>query len=230
VTTLRNQFKMVRGLAGAQPNTNSSETPPDAGFDTGSYSDALDDDAQFVHAPTRRENSVRLVTGGVAGLFAGNGLTNPVYNDALNGYTGVEQKLTKAEANDLRDAGVIPIRQEGSIRVADNTSTSSATDWERDFFTRRVVDQVILVAKQIGDSIIGRRNTEQTRNIAEASIRGNIENFVEDGLLRPNTDDDQRWYVDAYPEQNDTNKVNIDIGVTPVGVVKIVDETITIET
>jgi len=181
-------------------------------------------------APTRRENGGRLVTGGVAGLFAGNGLTNPVYNDALNGYTGVEQKLTKAEANDLRDAGVIPIRQEGSIRVADNTSTSSATDWERDFFTRRVVDQVILVAKQIGDSIIGRRNTEQTRNIAEASIRGNIENFVEDGLLRPNTDDDQRWYVDAYPEQNDTNKVNIDIGVTPVGVVKIVDETITIET
>jgi hypothetical protein len=230
VTTLRGQYKMVRGVAGAQPNANSSETPPDARFDTGSYSDALDNDATFVHAPARREDSSRLLTGGVAGLFAGNDLTNPVYRDSLNGYTGVEQKLTKAEANDLRDKGVIPIRDEGSIVVADNTSTSTSTSWERDFFTRRIVDQVILIAKQVGDSILGRRNTEQTRTIAEEEIKGQIEGFVNDGLLQDNTDDERNFFVDFYEDPNDTNTVLADLGISPVGVVKTVELTIEVET
>jgi len=230
VQTLRGRFKMVRGIAGAQPNANSSETPPDARFDTATYTDALDSDAQFAHAPTRREDSKSLLTPGIAGLLAGSSLTSSVYNEALNGYTGVEQKITKSEADTLRQKGVIPVRDEGSIRVADNTSTSSETSWERDFFTRRVVDQVILVAKQVGDSIIGRRNKDDTRTIAEEFVKGELEQFADDGLIQENTDDERNFFVDFYEDPTDTNTVLADIGVSPVGIVKTVEVTIEVET
>jgi hypothetical protein len=230
VTTLRGQYQMVMGVSGAQPNINSSESPPDAQYDPATYSDAIDDDSYFLVAPARTQDSEKTIVAGVAGLMAGHAIDNPIYNDVLSGFLDLEQKLLKAEADDFRDEQVIPIRQQGSIRVKDNRSTSSATDWERDFWRRRIVDRVILLAKQVGDSTIGRINDERTRNIAETQLFSEIAELVNDRLLKPNDGSETNWFVDVYEDSTNSDQVNIDVGITPYGIAKRIDESITINT
>lgn len=230
VTTLRGEYQMVKGLTGAQPNANSSESPPDPSYDTATYDDAVNDDAMFLIAPARKADSTDTIIGGVAGLFAGHAINEPVYNDAVSGYTDLEQKLARSEAQDLRDAQVIPVRQSGTVRVKDNTSTSDETDWERDFWRRRIVDRVILLGKIVGDATVGRINDETTRNAAESTLFAELDALVGERLLEPNTGEETNWYVDVYQEPTDPDQVNIDIGITPQGIVKRVDESITINT
>lgn len=248
VSDLRTQeYKLVTAISGALPNANEEVLDSngdylrrDARYDTANFtSGSVDKDYYFKLAPVRLEDSTNTILGGVGGLFAGNPINDPIYNEALSGYDTLEQTLTKSEANDLRqgpgassgpDVRVIPVRQSGSIRVKDNLSTSTATDWERDFWRRRIADRVILIAKQIGDSIIGRINDEQTRNAAERFIESELRALVADRLLRPNEDGEQQWFVDVYEDSTNSNQVNIDVGFTPYGIVKRVDETITINT
>jgi len=245
VTTHRGNYKLINAISGAQPNDNelitsddlslasdhSNYTRRDARFDTGTFGQtSVDSDHHFMLAPVREADVPKTVLGGVGGLFAGNPISDPIYNDPLSGYSELEQSFTKTEADEMRDENVIPIRQAGSIRVKDNVSTSTATDWERDFWRRRIADRVILIGKTIGDTIIGRINDEQTRNAAGRLIRAEIRELVDDRLLKPNTAEETNWFVDVYEDSTNSNEVNIDIGFTPYGIVKRVDETITINT
>ena len=245
VTTHRGNYKLINAISGAQPNDNelitsddlslasdhSNYTRRDARFDTSTFTQtSVDADHHFMLAPVREADVPKTVLGGVGGLFAGNPISDPIYNDPLSGYSDLEQSFTKTEADEMRDENVIPIRQAGSIRVKDNVSTSTATDWERDFWRRRIADRVILIGKTIGDTIIGRINDEQTRSAAGRLIRAEIRELVDDRLLKPNTAEETNWFVDVYEDSTNSNEVNIDIGFTPYGIVKRVDETITINT
>jgi len=236
--TRRGEFQLVNVVSGAQPNDNElieddagNYVRRDARFDADSYAQgSVDSDHYFKLAPVRQSNTPRTVLGGVGGLFAGNPINDPIYNDPISGYTDLEQKFTKADADNMRSENVIPIRQAGSIRVKDNKSTSTETDWERDFWRRRIADRVILIGKTIGDTIIGRINDEDTRNAAARLIRAEIRELVDDRLLKPNTGESQNWFVDVYESSTDSDEVKIDIGFTPFGIVKRIDETVTINT
>lgn len=228
VTNLRDKYKMVVGVTGAEPNSNSTENPPDARIDTANYTDSIDSDSMFLSGPVRLLDTKYTVLGGIGGMFAGHPLNDPVYDDVLSGFTEIEQKISKAGADDLRNEEVIPVRQEGAIRVADNMSTSTATDWERDFWTRRIVDEVILIAKGIGDAVVGRINDEDTRQTAETEIEAQMRQLVRSRLIKPDTDTETNWFVDVY--EIDTETVGIDLGITPFGIVKRVDVTVTIRT
>jgi hypothetical protein len=245
VTTHRGNYKLINALSGAEPNDNevvtsddaslandhSNYTRRDARFDTSNYSaGSVDADHYFKFAPVRLENSSKTILGGIGGLFAGNPIDDPIYNDVINGYDTLEQSFTKADADNMRDERVIPVRQAGSIRVKDNLSTSSETDWERDFWRARIRDRVVLIAKLVGDAIIGRINDQQTRDAAARLIRAELRELVADRLLRPNTSEETRWYVDVYEDSTNSNEVNIDIGFTPYGIVKRVDTNVTINT
>lgn len=225
VDTLRNDYKMVKGVLGAEPNDGDTE------FDTGSYENPLTSDSMFLHAPTRRSSETdELVTGAVSGLFAGNDITEPVYKQSLRGVEGLNQVLTKSEADDLRDEEVIPLRQNGGVEVADNTSTSDEDDWERDFWRRRIVDRVVLIAFEVGDTILGRINNDDTRDAAEDLIDEQFQQLADDDLIKPNTDETENHFVEVTENPSDTDQVDIDLGVTPNGVVKRVDTTVTIDT
>ena len=236
--TRRQAYQLVNVLSGAEPNVNEEVTDSDgnyvrrdARFDTDAYTQgSVDSDFYFKLAPVRQENSTRTILGGVGGLFAGNPISDPIYNDPVSGYSDLEQKFTKTDADHMRDENVIPVRQAGSIRVKDNKSTSTSTDWERDFWRRRIADRVILIGKTIGDSIIGRINDEDTRDAAERLIEGELRELVGDRLLKPNSDGEQNWFVDVYESSTDADEVKIDIGFTPYGIVKRIDETVTINT
>lgn len=242
VQTLRSDYQMVKGVVPAEPNdteriedSNNDLQRFDARYNTSNYdtdaNQSVDDDAIFKFAPARQEDVVETISGGVGGLFAGNTINDPVYNEPLNGFQSLEQSLSLSEANDLRDPNnIIPVRQAGSIRVKDNLSTSTSTDWERDFWRRRIADRVILIAKAVGDAIIGRINDDNTRNAAQRQIESQMRGLVDQRLIRPNQSDSNNWFVDVYEDSNNANEVNIDIGFTPYGIVKRVDVSVTINT
>jgi hypothetical protein len=180
----------------------------------------------FLHAPARKEDRDVTITGALAGYMAGQplGTGGSIYGDILT-VDSLDDRLTKAEADDLRNNEVIPIRQPpsgGGIRIEDNLSTSTETDWVRDYWRRRIVDQAILIAKAVGDSIIGRINDERTRDTVENTIKSELKGLAEDRLITTN------YFVDVYQVDSDT--VGIDLGVTPQGIVKRVDVSITINT
>lgn len=240
VADLRNSYQLVNALNAAEPNDNEEVTDDsgnvlryDARYDTANYDTArqsIDSDFFYKFAPVREEDSPKNIMGGVGGLFAGNPIDDPIYNDALNGVGPLEQQLSRSEADDLRDLNIIPIRQAGSTRVKGNISTSTETDWARDFWRRRITDRVILVAKEVGDNIIGQINDEQTRNAARRQIEAQIRGLVDDRLIKPNGGDENNWFVDVYESSTNPDEVKIDVGFTPYGVVKQVDATVTINT
>jgi len=234
ITTLRGEYKMAKGLVGAQPNVDDTvptNDPLAPGYDAGDYSDALADDALFVIAPSRNgENYNRTIIPGVAGVFAGHAINEPVYNDAVSGYTDVAYDVSRSDAQKFRDAYVIPIRQAGTVRIKDNLSTSEESDWERDFWRRRIVDRVVLLSKLVGEAIIGRINDERTRNQAQTTLFVQLRGLVSDRLLKPNEDGEQNLTVNVYEDPTNTDQVNIDVGVTPLGIVKRIDQTVTINT
>lgn len=227
INTYRAEYKMAVGLAGAEPND--TDADGNAVIDTATYTDALDNDAMFLAGPVRREaGSSDTILGAVGGLMAGAAVNAPVYNSSFSGITGVEQSLSTSESDQLRNTQVMPVLQRGAVRLNGNVSTSTADDYDRDYFVRRVVDQSTLVAKTIGDSIVGQINDSDTRGTAENQIRAELVGLAERRMIKPNTADAQNHFVDVYNVDSDT--VGIDYGVTPLGIVKQVDTTLTIST
>jgi len=244
ISTLRTNFQLVNGVCIAEPNdnellgdanTSAENGGADARYDAGNYGSANQSvSAEYFYkfAPGREEDVVKTIAGGVGGLFAGNPISDPVYNDELNGYQSLEQTFSKTDADNMRGEDIIPVRSGGAIRVQGNRSTaySSAGTVAADFFTRRITDRVILIGKQVGDNTIGLINDEDTRSRAARLIRAELRQLVADGLIKPNSETENNWRVEVYEETTNRNEVNIDISFTPYGIVKRVDETITVDT
>lgn len=236
VESMRENYQLVNGLSFAEPNDNElTESGADARYDPvnyGSANQSVTSEAYYKFAPAREENELKTIGGGIGGLFAGNPIDDPIYNEALTGYSSLEQKFTKTDASNMRDNDVIPIRSGGAVRVKGNRSTAfSETDTvAADFWSRRVTDRVILIGKLIGDRILGRINDEGTRDVAERLIESQLRQLSTDSLIRQNTPEETNWRVDVYEDSNNPNEVNIDISFSPYGIVKNVDETITVDT
>jgi hypothetical protein len=228
LNTIRPDYKMAMGVQAAEPNVTTQDGA--AHYNAANYANNIDNDAMFLFAPGRLDGSTELITGAMVGLMSGNQFDNSIYRDSLT--TGdLDQRLTTSQVEDLRDADVIPVKQPqsgGTVEVMDSISTSQATDWQRDYFTRRIVDQVILLAKAIGDSILGRINDEQTRQSVRDQIRVELTGLANDRLLKQNTDDEENWFVEVY--EVDANTVGIDIGITPTGVAKRIEVQVAIDT
>ena len=240
VSNMRTNYKLVNALSIAEPNDNellSSESTrggADARYDTANYSSANQSvsDEYFFKFAGRQQNSSATIGGGLAGLFGGNPISDPIYNEALSGYQAIEQTLSKSEADDLRGEDIIPVRQGGSIRVQGNRSTafSESDSVAADFWVRRITDRVILIGKGVGDEIIGRINDEETRTQARRLIENELLQLVDDRLIRANESGEAYWSVEVFEDSTNPNEVNIDISFTPYGIVKRVDETIIVDT
>lgn len=242
VNALRQNFQLVNGLAGAEPNdfelldAAGTRGGADARYDTDNYSasgsQSVTEEYMYLFAPVRLENERATLLGAIGGLFAGNPIEDPIYNEALAGVSGVEQTFSKTDADNMRAEDIIPVRDAGAIRVKGNRSTafSEADAVAADFWTRRITDRVILIAKQVGDRIIGRINDEDTRDQARRLIEAEMRELVRNRLIRSNADDETNWFVEVSEDSTNAEEVNIDVSFTPYGIVKRVDETITVDT
>lgn len=218
-------YKLVRGVTGAEPNDDFVSGKPKV--DVGNYTDNVDDDNIFLIANARQEDEDRTLIGAAAGLFGGHELTNPVYGDSMEGVT-TAQTISINDRNDLRDSHqVIALRDEGDVTLHSNTSTSTQSDWERDFHRKRVVDQTILIARQLGDDVEGDINNDETQTVLKEELKGELEDLADDGLLEPNTSDETNQFVNVTEPSTDTIAVNM--GITPEGVTKTIKFTIDID-
>lgn len=224
-------YKMVKAGAGAPPNDNTEETPPDPDYDTAGYSDNLDSLPGFLFAPARQDDTTDTLLGAAAGIAAGNDLTNPIRGDQLSGVTvesGVDDNalLDFGERDALRGSQVIPIKQEGSIRLDGSISTYTEASWITDFQTVRVIDRAILVVYAVAEQIKNTLDTPGKDEIAAEEAQGQLEEMAQEGLLVPNNSDETNLFV--RPAESDQGEIVLEIGVTPIQAVKTFRTTITI--
>jgi hypothetical protein len=88
---------------------------------------------------------------------------------------------------------------------------------------------VILIIKQVGDSILGRINNDNTRSNAQEAIDRELGSLAQQGLIRDNEGDETNFKVDVFKSSTNKNEVDISVSFTPFGIVKQVDTTVTVD-
>lgn len=247
---IRREYKLAATISGAQPNATNADG--EGIIDVGSYSDPIDDDAVFLAGPVRRSGTNRTIIAGIAGRMAGNELDNPLYGDDVLGYGQLTQSLSRDEEAALREANIIPIVDdyrdgEGGISIEGHQSTSSASDWERNFQNRRIADLVLLIQREIGEAArdtlmrnqqleeIAAQITDEFERLARAGLihgdpdgteGGNSQGTTSGNSQNQGEDTQQPYFVDVV-RANETT-IAIASGFSPVGVTTGVDQRITI--
>lgn len=225
LTTMReDELKMAVGLVAAEPNKTVGDEKP--GFDTTALQTRFADDTIFSVAGTALADRTpdepgygTNALGAAAGLFAGNPNTEPVYDNTLAGVGDLAQRFSRADVTAFRDNYIIPLRDNGTVRVAGNHSTyDQATDggWERDFFRRRIVDLTTVTAYQVSRQQIGGILTGDVIEDVEDALSVELGELVGDDLLQPGGQS-----INAY--RADKRTIGLDLSITPFGVAKAAD-------
>jgi len=225
------RFAMVLGMAGAEPNDTMDDTYPY--ISATEFEHSLDSDVGFLFGPTTDEDETPAsrnfgtgLLGPLAGKIASRPITDPIYTDTVGGATGLRQQLSRGEVDLLREERIIPVKYDGGlVMLEDNQSTfdwDMATEWERDLFRRQAVDMVIATAYQIGRSQIGNILDADTVSDTQELLVDQLGDFVEQGFLRSGG---QQVAV----ERDGVNTMSIEMRVTPLGVTKNVEISLTIE-
>jgi hypothetical protein len=210
----QDSYKLARGHAGAQPNAMGRSGEPE--IDAGSYTDSVATTGMFLYGNVRSAGHMGTILGAIAG-----GLAQTTFEDALQGttLTNVETTQTLAfnERNQLREKRVIPIQSSGDIEIDGNIATIDDASFTADLFTRRLLDQIILTSREVGQVALDSVGNSSTLTIVEQEVLAGLEQFVRQGLLQdPDEIDDAILDVTA---QNPTpTEVTVDVAVTPNGV------------
>jgi hypothetical protein len=244
VETFRDNYQLVTGFSFAEPNTervlDASEVTAFNGgaeprYNANNYgtsgNQSVSDNAYFKPVPGRVElGSAKTIGGGLAGKYAGNPISDAVYNEVVSGYSSLEQSINKSEASSLRAEDLIPVRSESSVRVKGNRATnfSESSSVAASFFARRITDRVILVVKQIGDAILGLINNPDTRDETQDAIDRELGSLAREGLIKDNEGDELNYKVEVFESSTNKNEVDINVSFTPFGIVKQVDASVTV--
>ena len=218
ITSMRDDLKLVVGVMAAAYNDTYDGSP---WLDAGEFESTFSDDTLWLVGPTEIDGADSSDRGvgalsAVAGLFAGNDTTEPVYDSTIEGVGDLEQRISRSDVSDLRSEYVVPLRDIGTVRIEDNHSTyDQDTDggWERDFFRRRIVDLTMATMYLIARRQIGGILDSDTVEDVEDAISVELSNLVEDRLLEPDAQS-----VDVY--RADDRTIGVDLTITPLGVAK----------
>lgn len=224
-------YKMVKVVAGAEPNADSSESPPDPIYDLNAYSDGLDSLPGFAVVPCVQNDSTLTNLGAVAGRVAGNALTNPVRGENLRDVTvetgkNNEGRLTFAERQTARDKQLIPLRGGENPSMDGSLSTDTNETWETDIQTVRVIDRVVIIIKQIADAFLNKLDLSNRDELAAQAAQSELENLADDGLLVGNTPNETNLYV--QPASSSQGEIALEAGITPVQAVETFDVEVTV--
>jgi hypothetical protein len=231
ITPLReNQFKMVRLLAGAEPNATGADGTPQ--IDPGSYSDNIADEAAFLYGPVREkptDESVSTTLGEIGGAMSSTALSGSILSASLNGVGDLVQRMDVPTQEALTVKEVIPISDFGSPSIEANISTADAGR-RQTFFTRRLADRLILAARAIAIAVRGDVASPNTVGFVQNRLEDEIISLVDDNLLEANSDEQQKFFVSARTDPNDVSRLIVDFGFTPEGIVDQVEFTATVNT
>lgn len=223
----QNQFKMVRVAGGAAPNATGTNGDPE--IDVASYTDEIDAEASFLFGPVREAGEQTSALGALGGVLASTAIEESILGTSLNNVSDLAQQLDIPTQENLEDQQVIPLSNFGSPTIEANDSTSTAAG-RRTFFVRQLADRLILAARAIGRATRGRIGNANTTSLVENRLEDEIIELVDDGLLEPNTDEETKYFVSAQEDPNNAQKLIVDFGFTPEGVIDTVEFTATIDT
>jgi len=213
LNTLDQDFDFSHGFGGAMPESSAS-----------GYSDSIDDRRVAITAASRgyldaaETEEVRLC-GAVAGAQAGQSLGDSLTAEAINGIVSLRTDYTNSEVTTLIDSQVMPIKQRGTVDVVKDVNTSTESRFER-VYASEIIDEVTQISEELSNDFIGDRNTPENRSLLEAAHRTSYNELVEDDLL-------EAFFVSVDEGANDFEAV-VDIGIDVVGVIDVVDVTITV--
>jgi hypothetical protein len=262
---MRREGRAVKGLAGIEPNQTVDGLPAVQADpnDSDAYTDAVDRRGMYLAGPAHLAfdpssgGDWRTALAGLAGRFAGNAISNPVYNDYLEGYGELVQSLRGPEVGHLRTENTIPIDDErtGSggrnLRIRGNTSTKADPVYDDSYQTQRVLDRWLTVVQSVGNDLLGDLAFEDFQEPAETDIRNQWLDFVNagvfvetvsglaaggDGTGQQNTDPDspggadeqEAFYIEF--EQPERGVVVVGTGVAPTPVITGVRNEIMVST
>lgn len=229
VNKMRDQFKLAVGVQAAPPTGTENGHPY---YNPSTYTDNVDDDAIFLTAPATQAdrtpahpNFGHSVAPAVAGLMAGNPNTEPIYDDSLAGVGDLAQHVTQSDVRTLANSYVMPVRDRSVPRVKRNRSTYAQEvngGWTRDFFRRRIVDLTLAAVHGAAEQETGGVLRQDTPLDVDEVVREELGELVTDGLL-----EEGGQQVNVYRKNRET--LGIDLSITPYGVTKSVDATLTID-
>jgi hypothetical protein len=228
VTPLReSQFKMIRVLGGAEPN---ATLDGDAQIDPAIYSDSVADEATFLFGPVRQGGSdVKTVLGAIGGQVSALSISDSILGESLTTDEDLQQTLSIPRQEALKDVNVIPLSGFGDTAVEGNTSTAE-NQRRQTLFTRRLADRLILAARAIARSVRGEVGAPPTATLVENRLEDEIIDLVDQGVLEPNTNDENKFFVDARADPGNAKRLLVDFAFTPEGIVDQVQFSATINT
>jgi hypothetical protein len=223
-TVLREQeFRMIKVLGGAQPNSNTAEDPPTPAYDAQAYTDSVDEFATFLAAPARQDDSRRSILGGLGGLAAGLPLTTPLLTQGIDDVsieTGVDRGalLAQPERSLLAGEQVLTVDARSGNEVTRTPSTDTELNFETTFQSVRVADRAVLGVREVAKAFRGRLDVDApevgTEELAAQAALQFLEGLVDERLLQPNTDEEPgRLFV--RPADGPPGTVALTVGITP---------------
>lgn len=214
-----NQWKMVRVLGLAEANETSDNDT--AHINETDYSDNIDDEAAFVFGPSRLSGDTLTAGGAIAGVAAGNDLDDPIIGEVLSNVGELDQTLTVPQQEALETEQLIPLSNRDDPTIEGNLATATAKDWLRTFFSVRVADRLVLVARAVAKASRGELNSDTTETTVEQQLSDEIVDLIDQNILQPNGAE-TNWFVNATQDATDPRQLNVEFGFTPTGVVDTV--------
>lgn len=205
-------FDFMHGYVGVLPQVSAS-----------TYSDS-NDDRRLVRVASPRGYTDSAATdevrtlGAVGGKQSSKALGDSTTYEGLNGLASLRTAYTNSELADFIDEQVYVIKEGGGIKVIKDMTTSTDAKFER-VYASEIVDEVTTISHQIAQQFIGQPNTSENRSSIESSHRSSFASLADDNLLND-------YAVTASTGAN-KNEVDVSIGVKVIGIIDIVDITIT---
>jgi hypothetical protein len=206
-------FDFMHGYVGTMPDISPS-----------SYTDSFDDRRLVVASPSRgyidsAETNEQRTVGAIAGKQASKPLGDSTTYENLAGFASLRTAYTNSELTSLIDKQVYPLKQGGGIKVIKDMTTSTDARFER-IYASEIVDEVTQISHQISQDFVGRVNTDDNRTSLQVSHRNSYSELDDENLL-------DNFFVAVTEGANDF-EVDVDIGVDVIGVMDIIDVTITV--
>lgn len=213
LNTYDQDFDFMHGVVGALPEVSAS-----------SYSDTFDDRRLSVVAPSRAftdsaATNMQRTLGAVGGKQAGKALGDSTTYESLGGFASLNTTYTNSELSTLIDNQVYPLKQGGGIKVIKDMTTSTDAKFER-VYASEIIDEATEISHQISQQFIGEANTEDNRLSLRESHTSSYAEMENDNLL-------ENHHVAVSKGANDF-EVTVDIGLDVIGVMDLIDVTITI--
>jgi len=213
LNTYDSDFDFMHGVVGALPEVDAS-----------TYTDSFDDRRLSVVAPSRgytdsAETNEQRTLGAVGGKQAGKALGDSTTYEGLGGFASLRTSYTNSQLADLVDAQVLPLKQGGGIKVIKDMTTSTDSKFER-IYASEIIDEATEISHQISQEFVGERNTDDNRLALRESHTSSYAEMQNDDLL-------EAYNVAVSKGANDF-EVTVDIGLDVIGIMDLIDVTITV--